>query len=165
MSDYLKLLGDARTNVRNKAQLAGVTENTIKAFIVNELTIGIERDDWYMQSALFEMACSINNPDIKSDILNTLLLTPGHTFHQEITRAIQDLGHPSSISCIDKILSDGFGLFEYTSSEDGVIAKWFSHALADIGTSEAIQIIRKFSHSPNTEIANEMKYRLERIRA
>ena len=165
MSDYLRLLEEARSKVRNKAQLAGVTESTIKGFIVGEIVSAIEQDDWFLQNSLLELAYSIGNPELKADILNNLLLSPGHEFHQEITREIQSLGHPSSVSCIEKILSDGFALFEYTSSEDGVIAKWFSHALADIGTQEAIQVIEKFTQSPNIEISDEMKYRLRRIRA
>lgn len=165
MSDYLRLLDQARSDVRARAQGAGVSESSTNEFIVSEFATATERDDWYVQSALFELARTIKNPQIKADTLGSLLLMPGHTFHQEVTRAIQDLGHPSSVCCIDKILSDGFGFFEYTSSEDGVIAKWFSHALADIGTAEAMQIIRKFSHSPIAEIADEMKYRLERVHA
>ena len=114
MSEYVKRVEEARSNVSNRAKLAGITENTSKDFIVKEVEIGIERDDWYLQSAAFEMACSIGNPDAKADILNTLLLISGHSFHQEVAREIQLLGHPSSISIIDKVLSDGFGMFEYT---------------------------------------------------
>lgn len=164
MSEYTKLVEEARANVNSRAKLAGITENTSKDFIVKELEVGIERDDWYIQSAIFEMACSIGNPDAKATILNTLLLIPGHSFHQEVAREIQQLGHPSSISIIDKILSDGFGIFEYTCSEDAVIAKWFSHALADIGTNEAIQVIQKYASSSNQGVANEMQYRLKRMR-
>jgi len=50
------------------------------------------------------------------------------------------------------------------ASEDAAIAKWFSHALADIGTNEAIQVIQKFANSSNQDVANEMEYRLKRIR-
>ena len=56
-------------------------------------------------------------------------------------------------------------MLEYTASDDDVIAKWFSHALADINTPEAIEVIREFSKSANPGIAEEMNYRLEKIGA
>ncbi|MBB3120119.1 hypothetical protein [Pseudoduganella violacea] len=56
-------------------------------------------------------------------------------------------------------------MFDYTSSEPEVIAKWFSHALADIGTADAIALIRKFAGSPNAGVAKEMMYRLEKLHA
>jgi hypothetical protein len=165
MSEHTKLFEEARNTIRSRSEHAGVSESTAKDFIIGQLAIAIEKDDWYVQATLLEMARSINSPDIKADILNNLLLIPDHSFHQEVAREIQLLGHPSSTAYIEKILSDGFGIFEYTCSEDGVIAKWFSHALADIGTKEAIQTIQKFALSSNEEIAHEMKYRLEKIHA
>ncbi|WP_223572502.1 hypothetical protein [Xanthomonas citri] len=56
-------------------------------------------------------------------------------------------------------------MFEYTCSEPGVIAKWFSHALADIYTPESIAVIEEFAKCSDPEIAEEMTYRLRRINA
>lgn len=56
-------------------------------------------------------------------------------------------------------------MFEYTCSEPGVIAKWFSHALADIDTPESIAVIEESAKCSDPEIAEEMTYRLRRINA
>ncbi|MCC8505261.1 hypothetical protein ACE8C3_04020, partial [Xanthomonas euvesicatoria pv. euvesicatoria] len=90
---------------------------------------------------------------------------PGHELHQEITREIQLLRRPSSVTYIRQVLANGFQMFEYTCSEPGVIAKWFSHALADIDTPESIAVIEEFAKCSDPEIAEEMTYRLRRINA
>ncbi|HLP19631.1 MAG TPA: hypothetical protein VK174_04990 [Chitinophagales bacterium] len=96
------------------------------------------------------------------DLINDLLLFPHHHRHQEITRLIQQAQSASSIEFIRKALLTNFDYLQYTCSDDGPIAKWFSHALFDIGTEEAINVIREFAQSPNEEIRFEMNYRLEK---
>jgi hypothetical protein len=98
------------------------------------------------------------------DELNQLVLTPEHKRHQELVMVIQELKDPSSIPFLQKALENGFDIYKYTCSEDDVIAKWFSHALCSIGTTEATQVIKDFSKSENEEIAKEMKYRLSKIK-
>ncbi len=56
-------------------------------------------------------------------------------------------------------------MLEYTCSEPGVIAKWFSHALADINTPESIALIKEIATSGKPEVAEEMAYRLRRLNA
>ncbi len=107
--------------------------------------------------------------EMKSDALkiaasNELLLIDGHKAHQEITREIQLFGDSSSIKYLEKALELGFERFAYTCSEDEVITKWFSHALADIGTPEAIAVIEKYSSNSNEGIRNEMQYRLRQLK-
>lgn len=51
----------------------------------------------------------------------------------------------------------------YTGSDDEVIAKWFSHALAEIGTAEAIEVIKEFCADDNAGIAEEMRYRVKKL--
>jgi HEAT repeat protein len=96
--------------------------------------------------------------------LNQLVLIPDHQKHQAIVFALQKAKHPSSIPFLRKALENGFEMYEYTCSDDAVIAKWFSHALFSMGTAEAIQVIKDFSTSENEEIAKEMKYRLAKIK-
>lgn len=163
--DFRELLEEYKDNVYIQFQLAGVTEETAPAYIAKEMAVANEEQDWDTWQTLFGMACAIGNYDIKAAALNELLLMPGHQLHQEVTREIQLFAHPSSVQAIRRVLEQGFAMFEYTCSEDGVIAKWFSHALASIGTPEAIAVIKQFSQSPNKGVAKEMKYRLEKIRA
>lgn len=56
-------------------------------------------------------------------------------------------------------------IIPHTNSEQGVIAKWFSHALASIGTPEAIELIKEFAKCDDAGIAEEMNYRLRRLDA
>jgi hypothetical protein len=98
------------------------------------------------------------------EMFNRLVLKSGHRKHQAIIFALQQAKNPSSVPFLQKGLENGFEMYQYTCSEDAVIAKWFSHALYRIGTDEAIQIIKDFSKSENEEIAKEMKYRLAKIK-
>ncbi len=88
---------------------------------------------------------------------------PGHRSHQRILRELQRLRDPSSVPVLRAALTDGFDRYAYTCSEDGVIAKWFSWALAEIGSAEAIAVLDDFARSENPEIREEMKYRLAKL--
>jgi len=141
-------------------ELAGITVATVKAFVLEEMAIA---EDWDTQSLLLCMVYSIDDPSIKADALNHLLVMPGHSQHQAVTFEIQKLKSPTSIPYIRTVLESGFDFLSYTCSDDGVIAKWFSHALASIGTPEAIDLIKLYAKSGNAEVAEEMAYRLEKI--
>ena len=93
------------------------------------------------------------------DEFNQLILTPNHYQHQYLLQYLQGLRFTSSIPFLDQALTKGFEYMNHYS-EDGVIAKWFSHALMDIGTPEAIAILKKHAESINPEIREEMQYRL-----
>ena len=90
---------------------------------------------------------------------NQLLLTPNHFQHQNLLKYLQILRFESSVPYIDQALSQGFEYINYYSG-DGVVAKWFSHALLDIGTEEAIAVLKKHAESANEAIREEMLYRL-----
>lgn len=90
---------------------------------------------------------------------NQLLVTPNHYQHQYLLKYLQVLRFKSSIPYLDKALTQGFEYINYCSG-DGVVAKWFSHALMDIGTIEAIEVLKKHAESSNEEIRDEMQYRL-----
>lgn len=97
------------------------------------------------------------------DLLNELLLAPGHRFHQRVARALQSVGDDSTVPYARAALEQGFDYLGYTCSEDAVIAKWFSWLLADIGTPAALATLREYAVSPNEEIAEAMTYRLARL--
>lgn len=98
--------------------------------------------------------------------LDTLhrLLFDEHEHHQPLVRVLQLRASPASVAPLTRALSQGFERYAYTCSEDGTVAKWFSHAFADIGTPEAIAAIRAFARSDNPELAEEMAYRLGKLR-
>ena len=158
-----KLLDECRNDIAMQYQIAGITSSTVRNYIVSEMATAIRRRDWEASRTLLAMTRVVEDSEVKADILNSLLVTPGHELHQEVTMEIQRLKSPSSVPYIRSVLEGGFGFLVYTGSDDEVIAKWFSHALAKIGTVEAIEVIKEFCADDNAGIAEEMSYRLKKI--
>ena len=129
------------------------------------MAAAIKEDDWDASSNWVYLTETIDDPDVRADVLNSLLMMPGHKHHQAVTMEIQQLRSPLSVPYIRQVLADGFQMFEYTCSEAGVIAKWFSHALASINTAESIALIKEYAGSNDPEIAEEMAYRLTRLKS
>ena len=123
----------------------------------------IEEKDFDKMESVYEEIDEIDEIEERIGALNELLITPGHPFHQSLTRSLQKYGDPSSVAFIEKVLESNFVYLSYTCSEPKVIAKWFSWALASIGTPDAIALIERFSKSKNPGIAEEMTYRLGKI--
>lgn len=139
------------------------SSDEIKQKIFCEMAAAIEVDDWEASCDLVCLTQAIHDPEVRADVLNRLLVMPGHKHHQAVTMEIQQLRSPLSVPYIRQVLAEGFQMFQYTCSEVGVIAKWFSHALASINTVESIALIQEYAHSSNPEIAEEMAYRLTRL--
>lgn len=146
-------------------KLAGISEHTVKDYILGEMASAIQSRHWQAWYTLFAMACATVDQELKANILNNLLLMPGHELHQEITREIQSLGSPSSIPYIRQVLERRLDFLQYTNSEQRAIASWFSHALASIGTPESIELIKEFAKCDDVGIAEEMNYRLRQLDA
>ena len=126
-----------------------------------ENAISVNNND-QLQYLLDELELININQDYV-DILNQLLLNKNHKSHQFISKRIQTLKSPTSIPYIEKVLQSNFDYLQYTCSNDDVIAKWFSHALSEIGTKKAINLIEKYSNSENELIKKEMIYRLSKM--
>ena len=98
------------------------------------------------------------------DLLNELLINPNHRNHQQIAKALQDLApSPTTVPFVRKALETNFDYLEYTCSDSDAIAKWFSWLLYSIGTTEAIDLMKEYSHSADEGIRNEMLYRLKKV--
>ncbi|MEZ4450968.1 MAG: hypothetical protein R3B09_15915 [Nannocystaceae bacterium] len=104
-----------------------------------------------------------DDPTPYRDLLEELLLLPGHHHHQAVARALQRLASPASVDTIRRALGAGFDHLEYTCSEPEVIAKWYSWVLAEIGSDEAIALLREYAASSDPAVAGEMRYRLRRL--
>ena len=105
--------------------------------------------------------------DISSfvDLLNELLINPNHKSHQVIAKTLQDHApSPTTVPFVRKVLETNFDYLEYTGSDSCAIAKWFSWLLYSIGTDEAINLMKEYSNSTDEGIANEMRYRLNKVR-
>lgn len=125
-----------------------------------KLQIAIQKQNHELLEEVIELFWNFEPKNLIEEEFNQLLLTPNHYQHQYLTKFLQDvLRFESSVSVIDQILMQGFEYMNHYS-EDGVIAKWFSHALMDIGTPEAITVLKKHAESSNPEIRQEMQYRL-----
>jgi len=100
------------------------------------------------------------------DILNELLINPNHSSHQQIAKALQDAApSPSTVHFVRKALESNFDYLEYTCSDSGTIAKWFSWLLYSIRTTEAINLMKEYSNSSDEGIENEMLYRFKKVRS
>lgn len=141
----------------------GKGARAVSEFILAEMANAVESKDWFAQEFLINETCDILDREVKADTLNRLLVMPGHEHHQAVTWEIQQLGSPSSIPYIRQILDSKFETLQYTCSDQDVIAKWFSHALASINTPESIELIRVHAKSDDPGIAEEMRYRLMQL--
>lgn len=132
-------------------------------FLLDQLNNAIATGDEARVDLLVEIAMV----DASAENLTTLhemLLVEGHRHHQEIIRVLQLLARPASIPALRKAFEQGQDhMVDYNGSGYGSVAKWFSHALADIGTPDAIDTLRAFSRYPDEEVANEMLYRLSKV--
>lgn len=98
------------------------------------------------------------------DLLNELLINPNHRSHQVIAKNLQDdAPSPTTVPFVRKALETNFDYLEYTCSDSDAIAKWFSWLLYSIGTDEATNLMKEYSNSTDEGIANEMRYRLNKV--
>jgi len=99
------------------------------------------------------------------EALQRLVVSPGHGRHQELVRSLQLSAHASSVPFLCRAFDADLQLMHDRScSSHGAIAKWFSHAFADIGTPEAIAALRHYARShPQPEVREEMNYRLGKL--
>ena len=164
MQEELRLrLDELWNDPASQYALLGASTSTIGAYILSEMRASILEGDWDAQRTLVSIASSIGEVEERVRILNLLLLMQGHKLHQEVAFEIQSARSPSSVPFIRQRLEAGFADLNYTCSEPQTIAKWFSHALAKIGTPDAIAVIEEFSQSADVGIASEMRYRLDRL--
>ncbi|WP_240726810.1 hypothetical protein [Escherichia sp. E4742] len=128
--------------------------------VVQEAIAG---QDYERINTVTEQLLSANNPRFHLDALNLLLVTSGHYHHQEVAMKLQQIGDPSTIPYVRQVFAHGFDYLDYTWSDSGAIAKWFSHLLWKIGTPEALALIQEYTSHSDEGIRKEMLYRLKRI--
>lgn len=141
----------------------GVEDSKVRDFVLASMPRAGRAGDWQSQELLFDMTCTMADAAVRAETLSKLLVMPEHELHQQIAWEIQQSGYAYSLPYIRQLLESDLSMLAYTSSEPAVIAKWFSHALASIGTPEAVQMIEEFANSGKPGIAEEMKYRLNKL--
>ena len=133
-------------------------------FIRTEIKSAIESGSPFRLNMTLQLIWFL--PDITSlvDLFNQLLIIPGHTYHQEIAKRLQDKApSPTTVPYIRKVFESDFQYMAYTGSDSIAITSWFSHLLAAIGNEEAIHLKRELSHSTNEGVAEGMRHRLKRL--
>jgi hypothetical protein len=132
-------------------------------YIRNEVKEAINSRDSNSVEDAMSLIWLSGDPSRFTDLLNELLVNPDHISHQRIAKTLQDIKSPTTVPFVRKVLETNFDYLQYTSSDDEVIAKWFSWLLAEIGTKDAINLMQEYGSSTNAGIKKEMLYRLKRI--
>lgn len=133
-------------------------------FVKKEIGLAINSADANEIQLAIELIWLSSNTPAFVEILNELLINPNHRSHQRIAKTLQDVSSPTTVPFIRKVLESNFSYLDYTYSESDVITKWFSWLLFSIGTTEAIDLIKEYSHSNDDGVSNEMLYRLKKIK-
>jgi hypothetical protein len=133
-------------------------------YIVAEMQAAIQSADPEEINRALLLIWLSGNVAAFTDLLNELLLNPNHNQHQVIAKNLQSIKSPSTIPFVERVLATHFDYLAYTCSESGAIAKWFSWLLYEIGTPEAIAVLKRYATDPDEGIQKEMLYRLERVR-
>lgn len=160
LSDYYA----RRISIDTLVDIFPVDPRKDESYIAGEVRNAIQKDDPdEIDQSIYLMWLS-DNVIAFTDLLNELLINPNHTQHQYVAKVLQDdVKSPSSIPFIEQALATHFDYLAYTCSESGVIAKWFSWLLYEIGTPEAIAVMQRYAEDPDEGISKEMKYRLAKV--
>jgi HEAT repeat protein len=134
-----------------------------KDYVVREIQDSIKQGDTEELDIAISLIWLSGTDELFIDILNQLLINPNHRSHQFVTRTIQELQSPTSVPFIKQVLESNFSYLTYTCSDSDAIAKWFSWALYEIGTKDAIKLMKEYSKSPDEGIRKEMIYRLKKV--
>lgn len=130
-----------------------------------EMNLAIGSADVNEIQLAIELVWLSSDTSVFVDLLNELLINPNHRSHQRIAKTLQDTPSPTTVPFVRKVLESNFTYLDYTYSEPAVIAKWFSWLLYSIGTTEAIDLMKEYSHSTDEGISKEMLYRLRNIKS
>lgn len=132
-------------------------------FLLDRFERACAQGDRDQASLMVETAIALGSAD-SLEALHEMLFWSGHYRHQAIVRELQLLADPSSTAVLRRAFEQNLrGFARRNCSETGVVAKWFSHAWFDIGTPEAIECLRAFADHPDRQVAEEMRYRLEKL--
>ena len=145
--DTLKYLDEFYGEVDVQLSLLGVEQSNCGEILKANIVEYSAKEDWKTCCIFEDIAEKLDGTSEKEMLYFDLLNIQGHGLHQVILRDVQDSKSEKAIPHIEIMLSNGLRDFKHRSSEPDVIAKWVSHALASIGSKEAISLIEKFSKS------------------
>ena len=99
-----------------------------------------------------------------TDLLHRLILEPWHTRYEDIIHDLQARKDPASIPVIRVAIQQKYDYLESYGTGTPQFISQCGHALASIGTAEAIETIRDLAeNSEDPLIRTAMRYRLDKI--
>jgi hypothetical protein len=105
--------------------------------------------------------------ELKNDkyihLLHQLIMEQWHYRHEDIIHDIQSRKNPASIKFIKQAIQTKFTYLEAYETGTRQFINQCGHALASIGTDEAIELIIELSKSNDPILKDEMLYRISRI--
>lgn len=162
--ETLKYLDEFYGEVDVQLSILGVDQSNCGALLKSNIVEYASKEDWETCCTLEDIVEKLDGNSTKIELYLELLNIQGHGLHQVILRFIQDGKYEPAIPHIEKMLSSGLRDFVNRTSEPDAIASWVSHALAGIGTREAISVIEKHVESDDPYVSQEMMYRLKRLK-
>jgi hypothetical protein len=102
---------------------------------------------------------SITNPENFVPYLCQLLESSWHFDHEDITRLLQKIGDPESVSVLFKTAIKKFDYLEYDDSKS--LSRKCTWALADIGNNKSKEALVELAKSQDEEIAAFAQKRID----
>ncbi len=97
------------------------------------------------------------------DIIHRLILEPWHDRYEDIAHDLQRRRSVSSIPFLKEAMQKKYSYLESYESGTRQFINQCGHALWNIGTKEALDVIRELSKSEDAVLKDEMLYRLSKI--
>jgi len=140
--------------------LYGITREQIPAAVSASLKQALENKDADLVDYALLLGFKFTFPDDIVGLLNELVTQPWHIKHEDIIGLLQRHRNPSSVPAIRAAIELKPTL-DYLDYDDyGSYYKKCLWALSDIGTLEAITLIKECTASPDEALRNEAEYRL-----
>lgn len=133
------------------------------AWLLGELELASKSGNDDITEMLIDLIRLLDDSPTIIEVLNHLLIKSSHQSHQEIAMRLQKVKSPSTVLYVRKALETDFDYLAYTCSDDRTVAKWFSWILFEIGTPEALALMKEYTNSSNEGISAEMQYRLSKV--
>jgi hypothetical protein len=141
-----------------------LTHDKIKEAISELLLETIDTNDADFVESALGLIGRVGEPDNWFEILCKLVLDINHNRHEDIVGFLQHCQDPSSVPILKKaiLLKPKLEYIEY--DDYGSYYKKCLWALQDIGTDEAILVIRDCAKSADFALKEQAEYRLSKIK-
>ena len=139
--------------------ILGQTEECYRIFIKEIIAAKDAEDLEYGLEILF----SFEENNNMVDLVHTIILEPWHRAYEELIHNLQSRQCPSSIPIIKKAMQQKYPYLESYGTGTRQFINQSGHALASIGTPQALDTIVALSKSTDPIIKDEMLYRISRL--